>query len=536
MKSFIGFFNQRNWFFLSLTLLAVSLPFSESLISISLGLILFVVAIKIVRNRKILNIDGRFLWIAAIYILYLISFFFSADQKLAVYDLRKSLAFFVLPVSFSLGEQVNNHQKRLILMLFTIAVVLSSLYTLINFWFFKPADIFSIHTAGFISHIRFSFQLILSFWFLIFLNKYDLKLSGNSRIIIIITIVYILIFTFYQQSLTGLIALFASVLIFLFIQVRRSTPQRKWILFSLFLFVILFPLFYIVWAINKFYNIETVDPEKVEILTRNGNEYFHDFNNPMVENGKYVYLYVCEEEMREEWNRISEIKYDSAGSNGFPLKETLIRYLTSKGLRKDAEGVKSLTALDVENIKNGYANYIFRQRKLSLYPRIYQTIWEYYVFSNTGYVNYQSFSQRIVFMEAAITIIKNNFWFGVGIGNWKQAFEKAYENNDTHLKSELYGSAHNQYLNYFVKFGFAGLLFILFCLIYPVVKKRKYKDPLFLIFLIYLGFANLGDSNFESHVGGSFFVFFYCLFLSGDSIDYLNIGNETNCSADNINI
>ena len=44
--------------------------------------------------------------------------------------------------------------------------------------------------------------------------------------------------------------------------------------------------------------------------------------------------------MKEEWNKVAEIEYDSVGVNGYPIRATLIRYLTSKGLRKDAKALK----------------------------------------------------------------------------------------------------------------------------------------------------------------------------------------------------
>jgi hypothetical protein len=245
-----------------------------------------------------------------------------------------------------------------------------------------------------------------------------------------------------------------------------------------------------------------------------------------VENGHYTYLYVCHDEMRIEWNKVSNIKYDDIRPNGFPLYATLIRYLTSKGLRKDADGVKSLTQQDIQNIENGISNVIFQNKKYSLYPRIYQTVWEFYMYSQTGDPSYQSFSQRIEYTKAAISIIKNNFWFGVGAGNWKEEFKNTYIANNSKLEEGLYASSHNQYLNYMVKFGFAGFLVIMFFIIYPVLKSRSYNDLLFLIFLVFMFFANFADSNFESHMGSSFFIFFYCLFVILPGESYLKLSDN----------
>ena len=138
----------------------------------------------------------------------------------------------------------------------------------------------------------------------------------------------------------------------------------------------------------------------------------------------------------------------------------------------------------------------------------------------------QFFCRRIEFAKAAVTIIRNNFWFGVGAGNWKEEFKKTYIQSNSKLEQSLYASSHNQYLNYMVKFGFAGFILIMFFIIYPVIKTKSYRDPLFMLFLVFLFFANFADSNFETHMGSSFFLFFYCLFVTGKNSSYLIISQE----------
>ena len=295
------------------------------------------------------------------------------------------------------------------------------------------------------------------------------------------------------------------------------------VLIGLSLVILSLPVFYVVSVVNSFYNIEEIEEDVITKNTIYGNTYSHDFQNLMVENGHYVGLFVCTIEMRNEWNKLSDYKYDSIGTNGYQVSLTLIRYLTSKGLKKDAAGVLSLNEQDIKNVECGIANVIFQKKKYSLYPRLYQTIWEYYVYRNTGNANHQSFSQRIEFAKAAISIIKENFWFGVGTGNWKAEFKKAYIKNGSKLRENLYASSHNQYLNYMVKFGVLGFLLILFFIVYPIIKSRAFTDPLFLLFLVFLFFANFADSNFESHMGSSFFVFFYCLFLMNGDENYLEL-------------
>ncbi|HSO88595.1 MAG TPA: O-antigen ligase family protein [Draconibacterium sp.] len=521
-----------SWFFLSLLGFVLVLPFSQALVSIFGGIVLGVALLEDTWKNKIeRSKENRILlFIPGIFMIYLISFiiFFKAENSL--YDLKKALFFLIIPIAFMLGKPLTICQKRFLFYAFTLAIFGATVIAVINWLLRSETGNFGVHKISLISHIRFSFQLILIFWFLILLVQRN---YGTLSIIIktglLLLAFYFLAFLFFQQSLTGLIAFGASLFfsIYLLIQIKK---KYRTILLCLLLGIILIPALYVFWVIFSFYDIEKVDKASIEKTTSLGNSYTHDFENPAVENGHYTYLYVCNDEMRAEWNKISSIKYDDIAPNGYPLHATLIRYLTSKGLRKDADGIKSLTPQDIQNVENGIANIIFQTKNYSLYPRIYQTVWEYYMYSKTGYPSYQSFSQRIEYAKAAITIIKNNFWFGVGVGNWKEEFRNAYISNNSKLDKGLYASSHNQYLNYLVKFGFVGFVTIMFFIVYPVIKTKSYRDPLFLIFLVFLFFANFSDSNFETHMGSTFFLFFYCLFVIQPDVSYLTLSDKTNIS------
>lgn len=511
------------WFFVSLSGFVLVSPFSQALVSIFGGIVLGVALLEDTLKNKIRRFnENRFLlFIPGIFLIYLLSFIINYQAGNSLYDLQKALFFLIIPTAFMIGKPLSGNQKRFLFYAFGLAIFVATVVALINWGLRSESSNFGIHKISLISHIRFSFQLILIFWFFVILVYYNtIRLNKYIKTGLLLLALYFLLFLFFQQSLTGLIAFGASILFAVFLLIQTQKRYRI-ILLSILAGFVLIPLLYGLWIVNSFYKIEKINIETIEKTTSLGNFYEHDFENPAVENGHYTFLYVCHDEMREEWNKISTKKYDDLLPNGFPLYSTLIRYLTSKGLKKDADGIKSLTAQDIQNVESGISNIIFQQKKYTLYPRIYQTVWEFYMYSETGNPNYQSFSQRIEFTKAALTIIKENFWFGVGAGNWKEEFKKAYVSNKSKLEESLYASSHNQYLNYMVKFGFTGLLVILFFIIYPVIKSKSYHDPLFLIFLVFLFFANFADSNFETHMGSSFFLFFYCLFVVYDRDAYL---------------
>jgi hypothetical protein len=515
-----------NFFFLSLVVFVCSLPLSEFMVSVSGG-ILFLTALlednwkcKKQRffQRKIL------LLIPAIFFIYVLSAVIASAGEEAFYDFRKALFFFILPVGFLLGKEISTKQKQFLLILFTIIVIIASIIAIVNWKIIGGNDNLEIHNASLITHIRFSFQLILSFWIILLFgfNNYK-KLTLKTNLLIALVVIYLLGFLFIQQSLTGLVALISTLTFVLLSVIFQKKGIVRYSLLTIVLLILISPVVYIGIIAYPFFYPEKIQSKDLLKVTKLGNPYSHNINNPLIENGKYVYLFVCEDEMKKEWNNISDLKYDSLDQNGYQVKSTLVRYLTSRGLLKDAEGVRALTNQDVINVKKGISNYLLNEKKFSMYPRIYVTIWEYYVYTRMGYANNQSFSQRIEFSKAALSIIKENFWIGVGAGNWKQEFFNTYKKMDSSLQENYYASSHNQYLNYIVKFGIIGFCLIMFFLIYPIVKTKRYSDFLFLIFLVFMFVANFADSNFESHMGSSFFVFFYCLFLSTDGIDYLRI-------------
>lgn len=529
MSNYLAKIFNNNWFFIVLLCFVGVLPFSQALVSILSGVLLFTALVEDSWSNKFNRIKQRkiLLFIPAIFIIYLISSIITWQSGNSLYDLQKSLFFLIIPLAFILGKNITDIQKRFLFYTFALAIFVSTLVALLNWWLKTDQESFEVHRISMISHIRFSFQLILIFWFLILFtikNRQNHKLS--LKLFLIAVAFYFFIFLLFQQSLTGLIAFGASLIFYLIYAFFNLKIKYKKLLIGITVMLFMLPVFYIFTVVHSFYDIEKIDKELIDKTTKRGNLYEHNFHDPMVENGKYVNLYICHTEMREEWNKISAFKYDSLDANGFPLYTTLIRYLTSKGLRKDAEGILALNSQDIENIENGISNVIFQKKKYTLYPRIYQTVWEYYVYSKTGNANHQSFSQRIEFSKAAISIINKNFWFGVGTGNWKEEFRKTYIETNSKLSENLYASSHNQYLNYMVKFGFIGFLLIMGFIILPVINTHRYQDPLFLIFLVFLFFANFSDSNFESHMGSSFFLVFYCLFLVSGSVNYLAIQQE----------
>ena len=325
-------------------------------------------------------------------------------------------------------------------------------------------------------------------------------------------------------TILGLFSFYATSLLFVVFALKRinKVKIKRWVI-VLTTVCFLLPVVYVGSVIYKFYDIK-YDRSSVNVdeLTSLGHKYEFDFNRKFKENGYYVYWYICPEELEQAWNSRSSIDYNGINDKGYSISITLIRYLTSKGLKKDANGVNQLTGRDIKNIEEGIANYIYDTSVFSVYPRVYETIWELDRYLLTGNPNNKSLSQRIEYTKAALFIIKEHFWFGVGTGNSLYEYRETYKKMNSSLDEKNFRVAHNQYLSYMSKYGMTGFLYIMFILIFVVRKKRQQKNELLLIFFVYMLIANLGDSNWETHIGLSFFLFFFSLFLwnSPESLSY----------------
>ena len=263
---------------------------------------------------------------------------------------------------------------------------------------------------------------------------------------------------------------------------------------------------------ERLYKVEQVDPETIEQTTAGGRPYSHDFDSPFIENGHYIYLYLCETELEQEWNRISKTDYHGRDAQGNEIKYTLIRYLTSMGLRKDSAGVSRLSREDVEFIEQGKANYLYG-RKWSFYSKVYDILWQIDVYRKGGNPSGHSVTQRIHYLRAALGIIRENPWIGVGTGDVSMAFEDYYERMESPLDERWRLRAHNQYLTFLLTYGILGFLWIMFSLLYPVYLESRGRGYFIWTFLLVAFMSMLNEDTLETHTGVSFFAFFYALFL-----------------------
>jgi hypothetical protein len=509
---------RENTFFYCLLLFVALMPFSEAFVSIFSGVLLFQAVVLQSWKHPSFPHGSRniLLLICSIFLVYLAGTLFTHDLPFALYEWKKVVFWIVIPVAFFISPSLPRNKFILVLFVFCLSVFAASLAGLVKLVFSDYYHITDFRKIILISHIRYSFQIVLSIliltWF--FLAKVKIPVLGYRPVMVILLQAWLIYFLVLLKSITGLAAFAGTLLFFVFYLIARIQRFKIRVLLSCtLLLILLVPVGYVGHVWFDFYHSEKIDIQTADKYTLSGNPYSFDFSSGERENGHWVRAYVCVPEMRSEWNKVSSCKFDSIDIHGYPYSATLVRYMTSKGLRKDSAGVHQLTRKDIRAIENGYANHIFVDNTFSIYPRIYQTIWELDVYFRQGDPNFQSVSQRIEFMKASLILIKHNPWLGIGTGNWRIGYAEAYRQMHSKLYPENQGPSHNQYVNYLVKFGIFGFLFIMGAILIPVFKERHAGNLLFWLFLVLTAVANFGDANLETHMGLSFFCFFYCLFL-----------------------
>lgn len=495
--------------------MAASLPLSKALMSIFPGFLManWLIEGQFTRKLQLLKERKSLLLLLSVFFVYLLGLLWTSSLKWGIHDVKIQLPMLVLPLVIGTSEALSFRQLKKVVLVFSAGVVVASLCSIWVLLGFSGKIVHNPREMSlFISHIRFALLINISIFSLgwYFLNP-DKK-SIAEKIILATAIIWLSVFLVILKSATGWVV-FLLVSIFIAFKGVLFLKSLVWriALFLALLAIFLIPAAYIGHVVHQFYDIEKV-PENIENeRTGLGNRYENDFKNKQLENGHYIFLYINTEEMRDAWNKRSKLNFDSTYQSGFN-RNVLIRYITSKGFRKDAEGLEKLSATDIRNIESGMTNYRF-ENPFSFYNRIYQIIWELDVYRKGGDPAGHSVTQRLEYYKMAFQIIKENLWFGHGTGGYYKAYQAKYNQNKFFQDQEYRQRSHNMFLSYWIDFGLIGLLYICFALIAPVFLERKTGNFLLMVFLLVVFISFLNEDTLNNHDAISFFAFFYPLYL-----------------------
>lgn len=497
-----------------LFLLAVALPWSNFLMSNAQIILLLAWLLGGDLSGKIKRFANNktTIVVSSVFILHVIGLAYTTDFNYGLEDVRKKIPLMLLPLIFSSSTPLSKQLFERILLLFTLSVITATLVCFIVLLGYTDKQILQPQQASiFISHIRFGLLISMSVFILGYF--FTTKKSILHKLFIPILIIWLVLFLIMMESATGLICtiVVAVLLLFGFILKTKNIILKFSIMMLLFLGCF-FTVKVFSSLTDKLNSVTAIDKKQLPLLTKNENPYTHDTINQDIENGNYVWLFICERELAEEWNKKSLMHYYGKDLSGNEIKYTLIRFLSSKGLPKDAEGVNALSEKEIKGIEKGIANVNF----IGVFnptARLQKIIWEINLYIKGGNPSGHSVVQRFEFWKAAIGIIKENFLFGVGTGDTKNAFEYQYEKMNSPLTKESRHRSHNQFLAIGTAFGIVGISWFLISLFYPLLLEKNFQDYFYSTFFIIAFLSMLTEDTLETQAGATFFAFFNSFFL-----------------------
>ena len=498
---------------LGLTLIAVGLSLGAIFISLGqiiLGANWLLEADFKTKYRKI--VSQPILWFFLFFfVLHLAGLLWSDNLNYGIEDIKIKLPLLALPLIFSTTTPLATKEWKFILLIYLLSVLAATGWSMVFYLGWKKSAENDIRNLSrFFSHIRFAMNIVFSIFVGAWLSSHEKRIYRKISFLLIS--VWLFLFLFILGSLTGIVLIcILLIMTMIYLLNKRKGILLKSLVFTSLVILIFILLGYGISFYNDFFTPRQNINEKLELWTSKNDLYYHE-ENLARENGYFVWRYNAYEELQECWNQRSTLKFDGKDRKGNPLRFTLIRYMTSMGIRKDADQFQKLSDEDIRQIENGIPNYKLVNAS-PMKRRMYEAMWELNDYLENGSINNHSLALRLVYWKTAWHILKKEIFLGVGTGDVQDAFTQQYEKDNSPLKNEEdRRRAHNQFLEIGVGLGLLGIISLIALLTAPILYKEK-KHILFYPFYFILLLSMLTEDTLETQAGVSLFVFFLALFI-----------------------
>ncbi len=467
---------------------------------------------ELIQDRFRSFFKDKALWMPSlIFLLPLIGLLWTDDFKFASWDLRIKVPLLFTPLLLGTLPALSQKALEYLLRYFVFTLVVAVCLCLAVYAGVWKKEVVNIRDISvFISHIRFSMLLVFG----IALIVHRWLMHGKFVFVSAAVVAFFLVFLWILESITGfvLIAGWLAVLILYY----ALHAKQNWVRYGiplLFVLSISGVVVYINECYKDYFSAEPLDVSILESYSARGNRYDHYVENRQLENGHYIMTYICWPELKEEWEKKSEVPFEGMDVKGNEVKWTLIRYLTSMGERKDAEGMMKLSQDDVLNIEKGIPSYKYFSTS-GIRRRIDKVFFELDNYRNGGSPNGHSVFQRLEFWSVGTFIFTSNPWSGVGTGDLKKSFSEAYVETGSRLNEKNRLRAHNQYLTFFITYGIVGGLLFLFLFFYPLLADvHLRKNALYLAFIVICVMSFISEDTLETQVGVTFYIFLHSFLI-----------------------
>lgn len=453
------------------------------------------------------------LLLAALYLVLVITLFYSDHLDYGLKDLRIKLPMLLFPIVILSSHPLPVSMYRKVIAVFVLSV---TVVTLTNFMVFQNGQNIFVDARQmslFDSHIRLS--LMVAFGFFI-VAKSAVTIRGWRKVVPVLLALWFLFYTYKSEVLTGYFSVFIGGftlgLWFVFTKTKLAKPILG-IGTMLVVLGVLYLMYLAVYPIPK----EAINHANLPEKTALGGHYEHDTSSVIRENGYYIHYFVCFSELDSVWNmKTGEQLFADDNPNLF---SNLIRYMSSLGLRKDAEGMAQLSEQDIRNIQQGYPSTIYAQGGLN--ARLARITMEIQKHLEGADPNGSTIQQRLEYWKTGIEIIRQNPVFGVGIGDIQTAFNQQFEDNNSRLHPENRLHSHQQFLTFWIGSGVLGLLLFVCHVVVTLYIALRRNSFLLLVFWAIITFSYFFEDTLETQVGVTLAAFFVTFLLKQEKQEKL---------------
>ncbi len=483
--------------------LAIGLPTSKVILSLSMMLMALgaILEGKLLGRFKTLFSQPTFLLLFSFWLLHFIGLIWTSNFNYAGNDIRIKISLIVLPILIYFNPFEQRYLKSWIY-LFLATLLFTTIFNFLQYHGIilnrNYNDIRGLSFFG--SHIRFGILIAIGAGLSLVLFDSE-KSKGRFGWLIIFT--YFTFYTFYSQILSGAISLVAIIFIYVIWKAFNKNKRLGWTLMATALSLLIASIAYL-----SVPEKTTLDIKNLPLNTKLGNPYTHNLEPTTFVDGKAVLAYVCEQEIKTEWEIKSKIPYDSLDNKEQPVRFTLMRYMTSKNLTKDKEGFDQITVNDIRNVENGMTS--ASEESAGIVSRISGLRYQLH---NSSDPNGHSLLQRLEYWKTAVSIIKENWLLGVGTGDVDDAFNNAYNKSNSPLSKENQLRAHNTYLTVWVSFGIFGFILFLGLIFHFCIQSIRNKNLFGLMFISVSALTFLIEDTIETQTGASFFAIFFGIIM-----------------------
>ncbi|PWH85581.1 O-antigen ligase family protein [Brumimicrobium oceani] len=480
--------------------LAIGIPVSK--VVMSLGTLILAV-------NFLLNADFKSYWekskknlvfwfVILVLVFHLLGLLYTTDYAYAFRDLKTKLPLFAIPIVM-IGYPLKKWALKYVFYGFLAAVLITSV---LNYIFMLKSEINDYREIShFGSHIRYALLVVTG----VLLSIYLLFQQNKPRWVFVLLIIWFLYYTLISQVFSGYIAALL-LLIACFLYFVKTIQNTSLKIVSILALV----------TVATFGAVQMINylvPEKpllnfgnLPTHSKNGEKYYNDTNSLWFENGHHILSQIAGDELKKAWNERSDVDYTTELASGYELNQILIRYMASKGLTKDKEGMLLMSAEDIENVENGMVNIretygVFQYRISGLKNEVFH-------YAIGGDPDGNSLLQRFEHWKAGKEIIKNNCLTGVGTGDLQIEFDQAYRESNTQLDEMYWNRAHNQFMTFWISFGIVAFVIFSGFWLWFLWKNIKLNNFIGIGFSLMAIGSFMSEDTIETQQGVTYIAFF----------------------------